>query len=398
MRNVVVINGPNLNLLGTREPDVYGSTTLSQLEAIVKKWGTENAVVVETFQSNHEGQLIDRLHQAATNADGVVINPGALTHYSYALHDAIAAISVPTVEVHISNVLEREEWRSISVVRPACVYSIFGRGIRGYLDALSHLEWRTKSPALTLSYGSSIENTADLRVPSGHGPHPVAIVLHGGLWRDIWSRDLTDGVAVDLTARGWATWNVEYRRLGVGGGWPTTLDDVCAAIDAVADLATEHSLDVANVVTVGHSSGGYLALAAAARSRPSASGESKAERVKIGGVIAVAPIADLKAAHNRGMAAVSKFLAPDGSTRGHYGDASPAAMLPLGVPQVIIHGSADDLVGADLSASYAAAALEAGDDVVYHEPVGVGHYDLFDPSSETRRIVATELERLRSRR
>ena len=396
MHKIVVINGPNLNLLGSREPEVYGTTTLTELEAEVVKWGTERGLDIEVFQSNHEGRVIDRLHEAGAKADGVVLNPGAFTHYSYAIHDAIAAIEIPTVEVHISNVMAREEWRRRSVVRPACVYTIFGRGIRGYQDALEHLLWRDASPPLTLPYGAESDQVADLRVPTGDGPHPVAIVLHGGLWRDIWTRDLMDGVAADLAGHGWASWNTEYRRVGTGGGWPASVEDVEAAIDALAGVAEEHNLDLSQVIAVGHSAGGQLALAAAKRrSLPSVGTGSQ---VTIAGVIAVAPMADLESATSRQVGAerISDFLRGADGESAAYTEASPATMIPLGVRQVVIHGSGDDLVPVDLSASYSAAAADAGDSIVYHEPKGADHYDLFDANSETRRLVLAELERLRS--
>jgi len=104
MRNVLVINGPNLNLLGTREPDIYGSTTLSELESLVKQWGADRDLEISCYQSNHEGEIIDRLHAARHTADGLVSNAGAFTHYGHAIHDAIVATELPAVEVHISNV------------------------------------------------------------------------------------------------------------------------------------------------------------------------------------------------------------------------------------------------------------------------------------------------------
>jgi 3-dehydroquinate dehydratase-2 len=135
---VLVINGPNLNLLGVRRPEIYGTTTLPELEELCRAWGTAVGVEVETFQSNHEGAIIDRLHDALGRADGVVLNPGALTHYSYALHDAVEAISLPVVEVHLSDIARREGWRAHSVVSPACATTISGHGVEGYREAL---EW-----------------------------------------------------------------------------------------------------------------------------------------------------------------------------------------------------------------------------------------------------------------
>ena len=209
MRRVLVVNGPNLNLLGVREPEVYGHTTLPQLDDHVRTWGLALGVDVTTFQSNHEGALIDRLHAARTEVDGVILNGGALTHSSYALHDAIVATDLPTVEVHISNIHAREEWRRRSVTAPACVAAIFGRGIRGYRDAIAHLVWRAAWEPSAVAYGDEPSQVGDLRVPVGDGPFPVAVLVHGGFWRNVWTRDLMDGIAVTLARRGWATGNIE---------------------------------------------------------------------------------------------------------------------------------------------------------------------------------------------
>jgi 3-dehydroquinate dehydratase type II len=137
--HVVIVNGPNLNLLGTRRTDVYGEATLGDLESRCRDWGRRLDMTVDCFQSNHEGALIDRLHATIGIADGVVLNPGALAHYSYALHDAIEAIPAPVIEVHVSDVSSREEWRRTSVVSPACAATISGRGLDGYREALETL-------------------------------------------------------------------------------------------------------------------------------------------------------------------------------------------------------------------------------------------------------------------
>lgn len=136
---VLVLNGPNLDLLGTREPEVYGHATLAELEQKCRDWGTERGIDVTTLQSNHEGALIDALHDAIGTQDGVILNAGALTHYSYALHDAIRAIPVPVVEVHISDISAREPWRQTSVIADACAATIAGKGIEGYREALHTL-------------------------------------------------------------------------------------------------------------------------------------------------------------------------------------------------------------------------------------------------------------------
>ena len=137
--NLLVVNGPNLNLLGEREPEVYGRMTLKQLQAEIKSFCGPRSIRVRFFQSNHEGAIIDRLHRNRKWADGIVINPGALTHYSYSLRDAISGVSVPTVEVHLSDIHRREDFRKVSVVQPACVKQISGKGKAGYLEAIEVL-------------------------------------------------------------------------------------------------------------------------------------------------------------------------------------------------------------------------------------------------------------------
>jgi 3-dehydroquinate dehydratase II len=144
---VLVVNGPNLNLLGVRRPEVYGTTTLAEIEERCRDWGAALGIEVETFQSNHEGAIIDRLHQALGRCDAVVLNPGALAHYSYALHDAVEAIALPVVEVHLSDIARREEWRARSVVSPACTATISGHGADGYREALELLAARGQAPA-----------------------------------------------------------------------------------------------------------------------------------------------------------------------------------------------------------------------------------------------------------
>lgn len=136
---ILLMNGPNLNMLGIREPGIYGQDTLASIEDMVRAYGVERGVEVECFQSNHEGDLVDKLHEAHTAYDGVIYNPGAHTHYSYALRDAVAAISTPVVEVHISDVDAREPFRAISVFDGVVKEKISGRGKQGYLDALDVL-------------------------------------------------------------------------------------------------------------------------------------------------------------------------------------------------------------------------------------------------------------------
>ena len=136
---ILVINGPNLNMLGVREPDIYGAETFQGLCKMIEDYAAEKGVGVELYQSNHEGDLVDKIQAAYGDADGIVINPGAYTHTSVALLDAVKAVSIPTVEVHISDVSAREEFRQVSYIRAACIATITGRGTRGYLEAMELL-------------------------------------------------------------------------------------------------------------------------------------------------------------------------------------------------------------------------------------------------------------------
>lgn len=135
---LLVLNGPNLNLLGKREPDVYGKETLADLERELTTYATTHAVELQFKQSNWEGQIIDWIHEGENSVDGIILNPGAFTHYSYAIRDAIASITKPVIEVHISNVHAREAFRKNSVIAPVCVGQITGLGFFGYKMAMDY--------------------------------------------------------------------------------------------------------------------------------------------------------------------------------------------------------------------------------------------------------------------
>ena len=145
MLKILVINGPNLNMLGIREPDHYGRETYADLVSKIQGHCAKKGIGVELFQSNHEGDLVDKIQEAYGKADGIVINPGAYTHTSIAILDAVKAVSIPTVELHISKVEEREAFRQISYIRAACVKTITGHGTDGYLEAIDFLTEETKN-------------------------------------------------------------------------------------------------------------------------------------------------------------------------------------------------------------------------------------------------------------
>lgn len=136
MNNILVIHGPNLNLLGTREPEIYGSMTMQDINEDLQKQAKDAGVNIDFFQSNHEGEIIDKLHDARGIYDYIILNAGAYTHYSIAIRDALAAIEIPTIEVHISNIHQREEFRYHSVIAPVVVGQICGFGLDSYKAAL----------------------------------------------------------------------------------------------------------------------------------------------------------------------------------------------------------------------------------------------------------------------
>ena len=137
---LLVINGPNLNFLGIREKSVYGTEDYEYLKKMIQDKALKENCEIEVYQSNHEGAIIDRIQESYFDGtEGIVINPGAYTHYSYTIHDALKSITVPKVEIHISDITKREEFRKVSVTAPACDYQIYGKGLQGYLEAIDFI-------------------------------------------------------------------------------------------------------------------------------------------------------------------------------------------------------------------------------------------------------------------
>jgi acetyl esterase/lipase len=237
------------------------------------------------------------------------------------------------------------------------------------LDELARLVRERPWPVTMLTYGALADQRAELRLPDGPGPHPVALVLHGGFWRAAYTSSTTEALALALTAAGWATLNVEYRRVGAGGGVPATLDDVRAA--AALAASADASLDARRTIAIGHSAGGQLALWLA--------GE-----LRLAGAVSLGGVCDLRAAARDGLgggAAVELCGGTPEQRPAAYEAADPLGRLPLGVPQLLVHGVLDDRVPVGQSRSYAAAAHAAGDRCELLELPRCGHFEPIDPRS-----------------
>jgi acetyl esterase/lipase len=255
-------------------------------------------------------------------------------------------------------------------------------------------------------YGPAPTGFAELRLPSGGGPHPVVITIHGGFWRARYGLDLMDRLGDDLAARGIATWNIEYRRVGEpGGGFPGTLIDVATAAERLRAVAADRALDLGRVITLGHSAGGHLALWLAARRRlpvgALGTGDMAAltgpDTLPLVGAISQAGVADLTAGWEQGLGngAVRDFIGggPDEFPE-RYAVTDPARSLPLGVPQALVHGLRDDVVPPGISERYLAAATDAGDDIRLRAIPDADHMAVIDPATPAWAVIVEEARRL----
>jgi acetyl esterase/lipase len=255
---------------------------------------------------------------------------------------------------------------------------------------------------LRVPYGLDPFQFGELRLPDGPGPHPVAIVVHGGCWLAEYDLGYISSLAAALTAEGIATWSIEYRRVGdPGGGWPGTFTDVAAAADHLAELAGEHPLALDRVVAVGHSAGGHLALWLAGRQHLGVKDPLRgSEPLPLIGVVTLAGIPDLAA-----------YAAPTGcgaTVSGLLGDnppavpdrlrrASPIEMVPLGIPQTLVVGELDVIVPREQADRFVAVSSETSDRVAVREIMGAGHFELVVPEGEAWSTIRDSVRELLSR-
>ncbi|GGD22729.1 alpha/beta hydrolase [Pontibacillus salipaludis] len=257
-------------------------------------------------------------------------------------------------------------------------------------------------------YGDKKDQFGEIRLPEGEGPHPVAVVIHGGFWKEQFQLDLMHDVAEDLTAQGFATWNIEYRRVGQeDGAWPNTLLDVGAAFDYVLELSKEYNLDTTKTITIGHSAGGHLAMWLAGRHKIQATSDLYIEHPhSVAGAMSLAGVVDLETMHdvhhfrdtsigaepNNPVADLLKGSPQDVAER--LKAASPLELLPFNVPHVLIHGALDIHVPIGISSRYQRIAEELAEFVKFVELTEAEHFMLIDTKTEAWAAVREEVDLL----
>jgi len=233
-------------------------------------------------------------------------------------------------------------------------------------------------------YGTDPYQFADLRLPEGAGPHPVAILIHGGFWRAAYNLEYIGHVCAAFTRAGLASWNVEYRRIGnPGGAWPGTFQDVANAADHLRSIAIPYRLDLNRVIAVGHSAGGHLALWLGSRKKlPVGSPIHTIDPLPLTGIVSLAGVADLRKSWELHLSntVVADFLGGSPEEVPHrYRVASPIELLPFGIPQRLVHGTNDASVPFEMSRQYVSTAVAHGDNAELIPLEGAGHFELVDP-------------------
>ena len=248
-----------------------------------------------------------------------------------------------------------------------------------------------------IPYGKDPLNFGELRLPKGPGPHPVAVIIHGGCWMAEYGLSYMGHMAAALTEAGIATWSLEYRRIGnEGGGWPGTFQDVARGTDYLRSLAKTYPLDLNRVVALGHSAGGHLVLWLGARKQlPKGSPLFEDNPLSLRGIVGLAAITDLRKTGTACDGSVEGLLGGGAKDLASiYDQASPVELLPIGVKQSVIHGEKDNLVPAQMSGDYAEAAKKKGDAVKLVIIEKAGHFELVDPNSSAWSQVMDEVMEL----
>jgi acetyl esterase/lipase len=230
-------------------------------------------------------------------------------------------------------------------------------------------------------YGDHPSQLGELFLPATPGEHPVAVVIHGGYWRARYDRSLMTDLCLDLAGHGWAAWNLEYRRVDGGGGWPATFEDVAAGVDLLAEL--DAPLDLGRVAAIGHSAGGQLAFWAAARPTLPADSPGSTPLVTVHAAVSQAGVLDLELAARLVPSAqpTISLLGEPAAHPSRYALASPRALVPLNVPQLVLHGDRDDIVSIAIATSYATAARAVGDPCELQVLPATGHFEHIDSRS-----------------
>jgi acetyl esterase/lipase len=259
-------------------------------------------------------------------------------------------------------------------------------------------------PTTIIPYGPTLRQRGELFLPQGKAPHPVVVLIHGGCWlADLPGPELTDYAAADLQARGFAVWNIDYRRVGdPGGGYPGIFRDIADGFDLLGTLGPANGLDLTRVVAVGHSAGGHLALWAAARSRlPKNSPLYRANPLRLRGVVSLAGILDLEdyrihgPSYCGGPSTIDRLLGLATTTHPDvYADTSPARLLPIGIPYLLVSGTLDPIVPPAFADRFSAKARAAGDAPREFTVPHAGHFELIDSRSPAWRLIVAEVERL----